>query len=179
MNRRTALATLTGAAGASLLIPRATPAAWAQTTPPGQGATLGDGAHTKRTLMVGTLSKEMSLLAPAHAADPRVKQFAEFEVAEQTAMAQVLTNLNSPPPAPLDQHADMILGQLRQSEGKAFDSAYIKGEIAGHQRLLSIQQDFLNGVPTDHDHEHIAVLARMVIQMHLVMLDDLHRALAA
>ncbi len=46
-------------------------------------------------------------------------------------------------------------------------------QIQGHQELLKIQQAFLNGVPTDHDREHLAVLARMAIQMHLTMLQDL------
>ena len=55
----------------------------------------------------------------------------------------------------------------------------MQGQIKGHQELFAIQEEFLNGVPTDHGREHIAVLARTVIQMHLTMLQDLQGVVGA
>ena len=47
------------------------------------------------------------------ATHPKVRQFAQFEVNEQTAMAQVLTDVNNPPPVPLDAQHAALLQQLQ------------------------------------------------------------------
>ena len=135
--------------------------------------------YKTQTLQVGTFSKETSQLAVAQAIHPKVKQFAQFEVNEQTAMAQVLTDVNNPPPVPLDAQHAALLQQLQSQSGKGFDIAYIQGQIVGHQQLLNIQQTFLNSILTGNDDEHIAVLARVVIQMHLTMLQDLQAEITA
>ena len=72
-----------------------------------------------------------------------------------------------------------LLHQLQSQSGKTFDSAYIQGQIVGHQQLLNIQQAFLNKTLTGNDDEHIAVIARAVIQMHLTMLQDLQTEITA
>ena len=108
-----------------------------------------------------------------------VKQFAQFEVAEQTTVAQVLTGDTNPPPPALDTRQAEILGQLQAQSGKDFDPQYVHAQIIGHQQLLNIQQAFLNGAMTSEEYEPIAVMARMVIQMHLTMLQDLRNAVAA
>jgi hypothetical protein len=90
----------------------------------------------------------------------------------------VLTDVNDAPPVPLDaQHAG-LLQQLQSQSGKIFDAAYIQGQIVGHLQLLNIQQAFLNSTLTGNNDEHIAVLARVVIQMHLTMLQEVAQYLA-
>ena len=94
-------------------------------------------------------------------------------------MAQVLTDVNNPPPVPLDEQHAALLQQLQSLSGKSFDTAYIQGQLVGHQQLLNIQQTFLNSILTGNDDEHIAVLARVVIQMHLAMLQELQMEITA
>jgi hypothetical protein len=91
----------------------------------GQATRITPLQYKTQTLQVGTFSKETSQLAVAQAIHPRVKQFAQFEVNEQTAMAQVLTDLNNPPPVPLDAQHAALLQQLQSQSGKGFDIAYI------------------------------------------------------
>ena len=172
MDRRNAMTTLSGAVAASalLLLPRQ--GALAQKAAAITGP-LDAGGYKTHTLMAGTFSKQTSVLAISRATNPKVRQFAQFEADEQTAIAQVLTDETNPPPAPLDPAHEALLSALQREEGKAFDIAYVRGQIQGHQELFAIQQAFLNGNPTNRDREHIAVLARTVIQMHLVMLQDL------
>jgi len=178
--RRHALTGLTGLAAVSALVAASSGPARAQSsTVPGSGKTPGGSAYKTQTLIVGTLSKEQSQLALGRATHPQVKQFAQFEVAEQTTVAQVLTDEANPHPAPLDATLKATLTTLQQSRGKAFDAAYVQAQIEGHQKLLAIQQAFLNGRPDDMDHKHIAMLARTVIQMHLTMLGDLQQAVGA
>jgi putative membrane protein len=139
-------------------------------------ATLDVAQHRQATLMVGSFAKQTSQLALQRATHPAVKQFAGFEDAEQTTIAQVLTNTQNPPPAPLDANEQAMLRQLKVAAGPAFDHAYVQGQIMGHQQLLGIQEAFLRGQPSmATDAVHVAMLARTVIQMHLTMLHDLAR----
>jgi len=121
--------------------------------------------HMAMTLMGGTLAKQTS-------------QIAGFEIAEQTAIAQVLTNTDNPPPVPLDAEHAAVLKTLEAQSGAAFDRAYILGQITGHQELLQVQQGYLDNTNRSTDTQHIAVLARMSIQQHLVMLQEIQQMLA-
>jgi putative membrane protein len=173
INRRGALTNISGGVAAvSLLLATGSRSARAQ-------ATIGGADYKMQTLMVGTLSKEQSQIALTQATHPKVKEFAQFEVDEQSTIAQVLSDLANPPPAPLDQAHQAILSRLQSTTGKSFDAAYIADQIQGHQQLFAIQQAFLNSKPASMDHEHIAMLARTVIQMHLTMLADLQRMVGA
>ena len=133
--------------------------------------------HLAMTLMAGTLAKQTSQIALERAQNPRVKQFAGFEIAEQTAVAQVLTNTDNPPPVPLDAEHGAVLKTLQAQTGPAFDRAYILGQITGHRELLQIQQGYLDNTNRSTDTQHIAVLARMSIQQHLVMLQEIQQML--
>jgi len=180
MERRTLMLGLSGAA--LPLLVQATPRrALAQAGGAASpSATLDAAQHREATLRVGSLAKQASQLALQRASHPAVKQFAGFEDAEQTTIAQVLTNTQNPPPAPLDANEVATLRQLQAAAGPAFDQAYVQGQITGHQQLLGIQEAFLRGQPgMGTDAVHVAMLARTVIQMHLTMLGDLERALRA
>ena len=75
----------------------------------GQAKLITPLQYRTQTLQVGTFSKETSQLAMVQATYPKVRQFAQFEMNEQTAMAQVLTDVNNPPPVPLDaQHTALL-----------------------------------------------------------------------
>jgi len=182
MNRRNALASLSGVAASSLLLAVSSRTALAQQTPtssaPG-GKPLDASEAKTQTLMLGTLSKQTSQLALTQATHPQVKQFAAFEIAEQTTIAQTLTDTANPPPANLDQMQRGVLTKLEATQGKAFDAAYVAAQIRAHHMLYAVQQDYLNTNPTDLDREHIAMLARTVIQMHLTMLADLQTMITA
>jgi putative membrane protein len=173
MDRRNALLTLSGAMVTSTLLTLPSRKALAQA----RSATLELPQYRAQTLEIGTFAKQTSQAALNQATNPNVREFAGFEVAEQTAVSQVLTSDNNPQPAALNSAYQMQLQQLQAQSGKAFDVAYVQGQIAGHQQLLAIQQGFLDGRPSDDDARHIAVLVRMVITMHLTMLHDLQNQL--
>lgn len=134
--------------------------------------------HMAMTLMGGTLAKEASQLAMERAQNPKVKQFAGFEIAEQTVIAQVLTDTANPPPVPLDAEHAAVLKTLQAQSGASFDRAYVLNQIQGHQELLQVQQGYLDNTNRSTDTQHIAALARMTIQQHLIMLQELQRDLA-
>jgi predicted outer membrane protein len=145
-----------------------------------QGGTahwLSGSEYMAKTLMGGTLAIETSKLAQERGQHPKVKQFAGFEIAEQIAMAQVLTNTANPPPVPLDADHQAVLRTLQAQTGPGFDRAYILSQLQLHQALLLAQQGYLDNTNRSTDTQNIAVLARMSIQQHLVMLQEIQQML--
>ncbi len=179
MERRNALMSLSGILATSAFFGATAPRSLAQTpVTPTTHATLGASRYKTQTLAIGTFAKETSQLAMSKATHPKIKEFANFEVAEQTTIAQALMNMNNPPPAPLDAQQTAMLKQLQAQSGHGFEAAYVQGQLTGHRELLDIQQEFLNGTPPTADQQHIAMMARTVIQMHIVMLMDLQSELS-
>ena len=184
MNRRHLVAGLSGVAALPLVVRFAPGSALAQPASPNAPTTPIDADEYKRlTLAAGTLAKQTSELALQKAANPKVKQFAGFEVAEQTAIAQVLTNQLNPPPAPLgDKHA-AVLKELQGASGAEFDKAYVKAQVEGHAELLAIQDAYTLGrsqgaaAMLSDDTARIATVAKAAIQTHLTMLKELNDAL--
>jgi predicted outer membrane protein len=143
----------------------------------GAAAWLSGSEYTTKTLMGGTLAKQISQLALQRAQNARVQQFAGFEIAEQTALAQVLTDTDNPPPVPLDADHAAVLQTLQGLSGPTFDRAFVLGQIQVHQALLMAQQGYLDNTNRTTATQHIAVLARMSIQQHLVMLQEIQQQL--
>ena len=146
-----------------------------------QDTTLGLLGYRKDTLQLGTLSLQTSQLALERARDPHVKEFAGFESAEQTTIAQVLTDEQKPKPPALTSSNAAILARLQQTQaGPDFDREFVTAQLQAHQELYRIQESFLNGAGTmSADSVHVAMLARTVIQMHLTMLQELQNVLHA
>lgn len=122
--------------------------------------------HARDTLMIGSVALETSRLALNRASRPLVRQFADFEVEEQTTVAQIigeLSGMGPPPPPPEDRR---MMDRLARTRGPGFDREYLAGQIIGHQRLLQVQERYLGAGRNQH-HRHIAMLARGRIREHL------------
>ena len=181
MNRRHLVTGLSGAALFPLIIQLTSQGAGAQpASPDAPSVPIGADDYRRLTLSAGMLAKQSSELASQKATNPKVKQFATFEIAEQTAIAQVLTSPQSPAPVQLDDKHAAALKSLQGASSADFDKAYLRGQIEGHSELLGIQDAFLQGKGQDtlsmtaSDTGHIATLAKTVILMHLTMLKDLN-----
>ncbi len=184
MNRRNILAGLSGAAVLPLALQISSSNVLAQPASPRVPMNpIGNDEYKRLTLAAGSLAKQTSELAAQRAASAKIKQFAGFEVAEQTAIAQALTSQLKPGDAALDDKQAAVLKDLQDTSGANFDKAYIAAQIDGHSQLLGIQQSFLDGKGTEtaslltSDTAHIATLATAVIKMHLAMLKDLNDTL--
>ncbi|HEX8384510.1 MAG TPA: DUF4142 domain-containing protein [Sphingomonas sp.] len=130
--------------------------------------------HATDTLMVGSVALETSRIAQSRASAPMVRQFAGFEVEEQTTIAQIINEMMRmppPPPSPADRAA---MQRLANGRGRNFDRDYIMVQMDGHRRLLAIQETYLSQGRVPH-HRHIAMLARGRIQEHLSDLENLQR----
>jgi putative membrane protein len=143
--------------------------------------------HLQDTQKVGSLSLASSRLAVSTASNEDVKQFAEFEVAEQETVADVLMSVqmaaddaegalkvptDEEVEAMLDEEGTAKLEELRGMTGADFDSAYVTAQLEGHNMLLDIQETYLE-VGQNREHLNIAKLARATIREHITHLEAL------
>jgi putative membrane protein len=184
MNRRALLA---GSVFAVVL----SHSALAQTRGPAPGAADQPGEaetkHMQETMRAGSLSLVQSRLAQDKAQDAKVKQFAKFEVDEQTGIAEVLKSMqganattgqgaaNAEAQGQLDDKGKQMLKRLQDAKGADFDAAYLKAQLDGHQELLKIQEAYI-GSGKVREHVNVAKLARGHIKEHIAMLQDLQKA---
>lgn len=130
--------------------------------------------HHMDTLQVGAVALETSRLAQSRAENPQVRRFADFEVEEQTTVAEILNEMMRmppPPPTPADRR---MVQQLQALRGREFDRMYLTGQLDGHRRLLQIQETYLAQGRMPH-HRHIAMLARGRIREHISDVEQLQR----
>ena len=161
--RHLLLLTLAGFASAPAL---------AQSTASPQPMGEAEKTHIRDTLEVGAMSLEASRLAQAHANDAMVKQFANFETAEQETIGGILKPLLTGAP-PVDPMQAETLKKLQQA-GKDFDRDYVAAQIEGHNKLMQIQNAYLASGRNETQID-IAKLAKGMIAEHLTLLNGLQR----
>ena len=166
MNRRGLLAALAGGAVVPGAWPLATDAARAQ------GA-VDPQQYRMMALMGGEFAIQTSRLALERAADPRVGEFAELEINEQTAFAASLGARPGVVPLRPDQ-AQLIQELSATQPGSRFDRAFVRGQIAGHEELLALNTAYARG-GADTVGRAVANVAVPSIQTHLTILGRLRR----
>jgi len=139
-----------------------------------QSETSVDATYAQRTLAVGAVALATSELAQTKAKNDWVKRFASYEVAEQTTIAEVLKSLGMKAEKS-DQPAEMV-DKLKNSSN--FDADYLAAQLDGHQKLLKIQDEFIQ-VGKDPAHVGLAKLARGQIKEHIDLLETIQKSLKA
>jgi putative membrane protein len=144
--------------------------------------------HIRQTLAVGTVTLQAATLARTKAENPRVKQFAAFEEAEQNTLFEALHALSDPTEtastaaaqaeastAPtLSGRAAETMQRLQDVQsGPAFDRAFLDVQIDAHREALAIQDRYLANNPTDRSQADIAMLTRGQIRQHLALLENI------
>ncbi|HZH53782.1 MAG TPA: DUF4142 domain-containing protein [Microvirga sp.] len=173
-----------------------TPARQGQASAPagqGQQQSQVDRQYVQQVLAVSTVSLQQANFALSKAQDPRVKQFAEFEIGEQNNLQDIMHSFADPsatasttrgaqqaaataPELPPQEAAAMEKLSKAQA-GPAFDRDFVAMQIDGHQKLLSIQEQYLKGNPGNREMTNLAKLARGQIREHLAMLQAMQKEL--
>jgi putative membrane protein len=130
--------------------------------------------HAERTLAIGTVALETSKLAQSMAKDDWVKRFANYEVAEQTTIAEVLESMGAKPEK--SEKAGEALDKLKKSSN--FDADYVTAQLDGHQQLLKIQDDYI-AAGKNRASIDISKLARAQIKEHIDLLQTIQKTLKA
>ena len=151
-----------------------------------------EAKHAADTSTVGLAALQTSQIALKKAQNPKVKEFAQLEIAEQETIADVLKSMRdqSTPAsgqvkAPtaeviqtnLDAKGKAMAEKLQKAEaGAAFDHEYVQGQIEGHQQLLEIQEAYLKS-GKDRENLNVTKLMRGQIKEHLTLLQDMMKQL--
>ena len=185
MNRRLLLASIV-TLPASRLLAQST----SQPAPAPSASTDARQKHIRDTTAYGSLSLLLSRMAKSKVTHPMLKQFLDFEIAEQETVGAILKAIqtNAAPPGSTPSPSDTDLIQNLDDAGKAsveklramhagseFDRDYIRYEVEGHRKLLDIQEVYLK-CPDNLDQTNVAKLARGMIKEHLTLLADLDKA---
>lgn len=173
-----------------------TPARQGQASAPagmGQQQSQADRQYIQQALALSTVSLQQSNFALSKAQNPRVKQFAEFEIAEQNLLTEIMHSFADPaatastttgaqqaastaPELPQKDAAAMER-MSRAQAGPAFDKDYVTLQIQGHQELLKLQEDYLRNASGNRETMNVARLARGQIQEHLAKLQNMQKEL--
>jgi putative membrane protein len=177
MNRRYVLAGIVGVIAMPAL---------AQTTqsPTTGQLTQADKQHILQTLKLGTVSLDASRIALQKAQNSDLKQFAGFEVQEQTFLSEVLHSMLEPGatagtdglPASTDAQGREMIQQLQVAQpGSDFDRRYLQGQLEGHRALLQVQERYLQSRPQNREGTNITNMARGQILEHIALLEGTHQ----
>jgi predicted outer membrane protein len=159
----------------------------------GQAQSQADRQYIQQALALSTVSLQQSNFALTKAQNPRVKQFAEFEVGEQNLLTEIMHSFADPnatasttrgaqaaastaPELPAND-AQAMERLSKAAGGAAFDKDYVGLQIQGHQELLKLQEDYLKQGSGNRETTNVAKLARGQIQEHLTMLQDIQKEL--
>jgi putative membrane protein len=130
-----------------------------------------EAKYVADNLALGTMALETSKVAVAKSSKAKVKQFASFEVAEQSTIAEIL-QMAGASAKPDTTASDAMVKKLQAENGASFDREYVRGQTEGHQKLLSVQETYItNG--KDPLHLAVAKLASGQIKEHLVLLAEM------
>ena len=123
-----------------------------------------------KALSAGGFSLQTCLLALRRARNPDLRGLARLEASEQRAYARALGAVpGSVPPSPAQA---AMLAQLRTLGGRAFDAAYLRGQILGHEELLHLNAGLANAGPNQVARS-VATVAVPSIETHLAILSRL------
>jgi putative membrane protein len=136
------------------------------------GATGQDTNFAVKAAQGGMAEVKLAALALQKSKNPTVLAFARKMNADHTkANAQLATIVKSEgmmPPSDVGPTNKMVMGKLEGLSGAAFDSAYLKSQVTGHQQMLALmQKEAASG--SDAKLVSFAKMTAPVVQQHLTM----------
>ncbi len=113
-----------------------------------------DSEFATKAAASGLAEVEFGKVALSKSTDARVKSFAEMMVRDHSKANQELQkialNKNITLPTALDDEHQQQLDKLSKLDGKAFDKAYVKMMVDGHQQTLDLMdKEAKDGQDTD------------------------------
>ncbi|KLK93030.1 hypothetical protein AA309_10640 [Microvirga vignae] len=170
------------------------PGASGGSSPSRMGGQMGQAEmqHMQQTMQLGMVAMESSRIAMNKARHEDLKRFANFEVQEQTTLAEVLRSMMDPGATAATGQAganmqgamqmdastrDMMQKLQNQQSGAEFDKAYLEAQLQGHRDLLQVQERYLQSNSQNREHMNVAKMARGHIREHIAMLETMQQTM--
>lgn len=139
-----------------------------------------EAEYRNHLMGLGSMSLMASQMAEEKAGNDKVKEFANFEVAEQTAIASVLKEMKTPKP-PMSADDQAVMEKLKAASGDDFDQAYVQASLDTHNKLESLSENFLKSSKSDKMAEmharHLATVTLPTIKQHIAQSKELMSAM--
>jgi putative membrane protein len=141
---------------------------------------MGDAekTHASETLAVGSVALETAKIAEDKAQNAWVKKFAQYEVAEQTTIAQILKAAGASPAKLTEKQSQMIAKAKDAKAGPAFDDEFLANQLEGHNELLKIQETYIEK-GKDQASVNLSKLARGQIKEHIDLIETIRKNMKA
>jgi putative membrane protein len=133
---------------------------------------------------LGSRTPSTSAGAQQKAQNAWVKKFAEYEVAEQETIAEILrAEMPTASISGAEKHAKMssdkkakMIDELKSAKDGEFDRTYLKGHLEGHMKLLEIQETYI-AKGKNKEHVNLAKFARGQVKEHIDLIQTIQREL--
>ena len=131
-----------------------------------------DSAFINAAAAGGLAEVQDGTVAAKQAARPAVRAFGQKMVDDHTPVNQQLmtlaTSKGATPPTTLSDADQAMLTKLSAMHGRAFDTAYLRGQVTAHQQMAQIlTKETTDG--TDADLKAFAQQTLPAVQQHLAM----------
>ena len=127
---------------------------------------MGSSQYRLAALEAGEFAIATSQIALATSRSPRIRRFAEAEIAEQMNIAAQLGG--RPGEVRLRPDHVAMIEQLQAASPRSFDALYVRGQTMGHQELYTINTAYAAGA--DAREQSVAAAGLPLIQRHLSVL---------
>lgn len=134
--------------------------------------------HAMQTLAVGSVSLETARIAEDKAQNAWVKKFAQYEVAEQTTIAEILKSMGATPAKLTNKQSEIIARTKETKPGPSFDEDFLANQLDGHQELLKIQDTYIDK-GKDEAAVNLSKFARTQIKEHIDLIETIRKDLKA
>ncbi len=134
--------------------------------------------HITDTLDAGGVSLAVSKVGLQRANAAWVKKFAKYENDEQETVKEILISAGGKPSANAAADQQQAVAALQGLASADFDMAFLKAQLEGHQKLLTIQETFIKS-GSDAGQIGQAKLARGQILEHLDLIQTISAQMRA
>jgi putative membrane protein len=132
--------------------------------------------HAMQTLAIGTVALNTAKVAEDKAENAWVKRFAKYEVAEQTAIAEIFISMGIEPPKLTDKQSNIIEKIKAAKAGASFDEEFLAGQLDGHKELLKVQSTYIDK-GKDEAAINLSKLASAQIKEHIDLIETIQKQL--
>lgn len=132
--------------------------------------------HAMQTLAVGSVALETARVAQEKAQNAWVKRFANYEVAEQTTIAEILKSMGATPAKLTEKQSGIIAKTKEAKPGPSFDEVFLANQLDGHRELLKIQETYIDR-GKDEATVNLSKLASTQIKEHIDLIETIRKEL--
>jgi putative membrane protein len=136
------------------------------------GATGQDTNFAVKAAQGGMAEVKLAAVAMQKSKNPTVLAFARKMNADHTKnnaqLATIVKSEGMMPPSDVGPEHKAVMAKLQPLSGAAFDSAYLKSQVTGHQQMLALMQKEASS-GSDAKLVSFAKMTAPVVQQHLTM----------